>query len=99
MEKQNAELYMENCQMIRENERLRKAAEQLNQENQALLAELKQKQRILEAIMHQKPDAQLKSAPAHQQETRSAIKIIHRNTTKTSSNTYWDFLGNVLSIM
>ncbi|KAL0401536.1 UNVERIFIED_CONTAM: protein LITTLE ZIPPER 4 [Sesamum latifolium] len=60
MEKQNTELYMENCQMIRENERLRKAAEQLNQENQALLAELKQKQRLLEAIMQQKPDAQLK---------------------------------------
>ncbi|KAJ0044981.1 hypothetical protein Pint_05840 [Pistacia integerrima] len=43
MEKLNTKLYLQNCYMIQENERLRKKAHQLNQENQALLSELKQK--------------------------------------------------------
>ncbi|TMW94103.1 hypothetical protein EJD97_010741 [Solanum chilense] len=43
MEKENSELYLRNCQIIRENERLRKKAQRLNQENQALLSELKRK--------------------------------------------------------
>ncbi|KAK3015038.1 hypothetical protein RJ639_005563 [Escallonia herrerae] len=43
MEKFNSELYLQNCQIIQENERLRKKAEMLNQENQVLLSELKQK--------------------------------------------------------
>ncbi|KAK2973941.1 hypothetical protein RJ640_001409 [Escallonia rubra] len=43
MEKFNSELYLQNCQIIQENERLRKKAEMLNQENQVLLSELKHK--------------------------------------------------------
>nr|GLL46292.1 protein LITTLE ZIPPER 3 [Ipomoea trifida]GMD86849.1 protein LITTLE ZIPPER 3 [Ipomoea batatas]GMD88183.1 protein LITTLE ZIPPER 3 [Ipomoea batatas] len=43
MEKINSKLYMENCYIMAENERLRKKAEVLNKENQALLKELKKK--------------------------------------------------------
>ncbi|XP_042484372.1 protein LITTLE ZIPPER 4-like [Macadamia integrifolia] len=43
MEKLNSKLYLQNCYIIQENERLRKKAQLLNQENQALLSELKQK--------------------------------------------------------
>ncbi|CAA2989880.1 protein LITTLE ZIPPER 3 [Olea europaea var. sylvestris] len=43
MERLNSKLYLENCYIMKENERLRKKAELLNQENQALLNELKQK--------------------------------------------------------
>ncbi|RWR97137.1 protein LITTLE ZIPPER 3 isoform X2 [Cinnamomum micranthum f. kanehirae] len=39
----NSELYLQNCFMIQENERLRKQAQLLNQENQPLLAQLKLK--------------------------------------------------------
>ncbi|KAL6634488.1 hypothetical protein ACP70R_027159 [Stipagrostis hirtigluma subsp. patula] len=41
MERLNTKLYLQNCYMMKENERLRKAAMLLNQENQALLSELK----------------------------------------------------------
>ncbi|RID54214.1 hypothetical protein BRARA_G01554 [Brassica rapa] len=43
MERLNSKLYVENCYIMRENERLRKKAELLNQENQQLLFQLKQK--------------------------------------------------------
>ncbi|XVF76229.1 hypothetical protein PTKIN_Ptkin13bG0249400 [Pterospermum kingtungense] len=43
MERVNSNLYLQNCYMMKENERLRKKAQLLNQENQALLSELKQK--------------------------------------------------------
>ena len=43
MERINSKLYLQNCCIMKENERLRKKAEILNQENQALLSELKQK--------------------------------------------------------
>ncbi|KAG6471901.1 hypothetical protein ZIOFF_069352 [Zingiber officinale] len=43
MEKLNTNLYLQNCYIMKENERLRKKAQMLNQENQALLSELKQK--------------------------------------------------------
>uniref|UniRef100_A0A7N0TGQ8 Uncharacterized protein n=1 Tax=Kalanchoe fedtschenkoi TaxID=63787 RepID=A0A7N0TGQ8_KALFE len=43
MERLNSELYLKNCYILRENERLRKKAQLLNQENQALLSEIKQK--------------------------------------------------------
>uniref|UniRef100_J3LDG4 Uncharacterized protein n=1 Tax=Oryza brachyantha TaxID=4533 RepID=J3LDG4_ORYBR len=39
MDSLNAKLYLQNCYMLKENERLRKAAVLLNQENQALLSE------------------------------------------------------------
>ncbi|KAL1545718.1 protein LITTLE ZIPPER 4-like [Salvia divinorum] len=41
MEKLNSKLLMENLYIMQENERLRKKAELLNQENQALHTELK----------------------------------------------------------
>ncbi|KAG0481777.1 hypothetical protein HPP92_012249 [Vanilla planifolia] len=43
MEKINSKLYLQNCYIMQENERLRKKAQLLNQENQALLSQLKQK--------------------------------------------------------
>ncbi|XP_062117574.1 protein LITTLE ZIPPER 3 [Humulus lupulus] len=43
MERLNSKLYLQNCYIMKENERLRKKAQILNQENQALLTELKQK--------------------------------------------------------
>lgn len=43
MEKLNSKLYLENVYIMQENERLRKKAELLNQENQVLLNELKQR--------------------------------------------------------
>lgn len=43
MERLNSKLYLENCYIIQENEKLRKKAQLLNQENQVLLSELKQK--------------------------------------------------------
>ncbi|KAK9010389.1 hypothetical protein V6N11_036900 [Hibiscus sabdariffa] len=43
MERLNSNLYLQNCYIMKENERLRKKAQVLNQENQALLSELKQK--------------------------------------------------------
>lgn len=41
MEKQNAQLYWENYRIMLENEKLRKKAIELNQENKALMAQLK----------------------------------------------------------
>ncbi|KAL7133564.1 hypothetical protein ABFS83_12G149400 [Erythranthe nasuta] len=43
MDKVNSKLYMENCQIMEENERLKKTAALLNQENRTLLNELKQR--------------------------------------------------------
>ncbi|KAK9063055.1 hypothetical protein SSX86_016925 [Deinandra increscens subsp. villosa] len=43
MERLNSKLQMENCLIMQENEKLRKKARLLNQENQALLSQLKQK--------------------------------------------------------
>ncbi|ESQ45223.1 hypothetical protein EUTSA_v10011130mg [Eutrema salsugineum] len=43
MERLNTKLYVENCYIMIENERLRKKAELLNQENQQLMFQLKQK--------------------------------------------------------
>ncbi|KAF8715498.1 hypothetical protein HU200_027153 [Digitaria exilis] len=43
MDRLNAKLYLQNCYIMKENERLRKKALLLNQENKALLTELKQR--------------------------------------------------------
>ncbi|GFQ06033.1 hypothetical protein PHJA_002747300 [Phtheirospermum japonicum] len=43
MDEMNSKLYLENCYILQENEKLRKKAELLNQENQTLLQELKQR--------------------------------------------------------
>ncbi|WOH02367.1 hypothetical protein DCAR_0521756 [Daucus carota subsp. sativus] len=40
MDKNNSELYLKNCKIFQENERLRKQAAELKQENKALLTEL-----------------------------------------------------------
>ena len=44
MERVNASLCLENLLIMQENERLRRQAQQLDQENKALLAELKQRE-------------------------------------------------------
>ncbi|KAE9590847.1 hypothetical protein Lalb_Chr20g0111941 [Lupinus albus] len=43
MEKLNSELLIKNINIMKENERLRKIAQQLNEENQTLLNEIKRK--------------------------------------------------------
>ncbi|NP_001333535.1 Protein LITTLE ZIPPER 4 [Zea mays] len=43
MDRLNAKLYLHNCFIMKENERLRNKALLLNQENKALLTELKQR--------------------------------------------------------
>ncbi|KAJ1386818.1 hypothetical protein SESBI_40509 [Sesbania bispinosa] len=43
MERLNSDLYFQNCHIMKENERLRKKAQLLNKENQALLSQLNQK--------------------------------------------------------
>ncbi|KAL4592226.1 hypothetical protein LXL04_005214 [Taraxacum kok-saghyz] len=43
MERLNSKLYVENCLIMQENEKLRRKAQLLNQENQALLSQLKQR--------------------------------------------------------
>ncbi|CAJ2632373.1 protein LITTLE ZIPPER 3 [Trifolium pratense] len=43
MERLNTELYYQNCHIMKENEKLRKKAQLLNQENQELLSQLKKK--------------------------------------------------------
>ncbi|XP_059643289.1 protein LITTLE ZIPPER 4-like [Cornus florida] len=54
MERLNSKLYLQNCYIMQENERLRKKAQLLNQENQALLCELKQ--RLSTSNNNQKPN-------------------------------------------
>ena len=44
MDRVNSSLCLENLRMMHENERLRRKAQQLDQESKALLAELKRKQ-------------------------------------------------------
>lgn len=56
MERLNSKLYLENCYIMKENERLRKAAELLDQENQALLKELKKKIAAAAAAGHPLPE-------------------------------------------
>ncbi|KAH7680638.1 hypothetical protein IHE45_05G005800 [Dioscorea alata] len=43
MEKLNTKLYLQNCYIMKENEKLKKKAQLLNKENQALVSELKQR--------------------------------------------------------
>ncbi|KAK9072822.1 hypothetical protein SSX86_009257 [Deinandra increscens subsp. villosa] len=43
MERLNSKLYIENCMIMQENEKLRNKAQLLKQENQALLSQLKQR--------------------------------------------------------
>ncbi|KAL8516917.1 hypothetical protein ACS0TY_015242 [Phlomoides rotata] len=62
MEKLNSKLYIENCYIMQENERLRKKAELLNQENQALLNELKHRLAAAGAGGNSIPDLNLAAA-------------------------------------
>ncbi|OAY38981.1 hypothetical protein MANES_10G058400v8 [Manihot esculenta] len=59
MEKMNSQLYLQNCYIIRQNEMLRKKAQQLNKENQALLSELKQKQKLSKGNSNQNANLDL----------------------------------------
>ena len=43
MERLNSELFLQNCYIMQENEKLKKKAQLLDQENQQLLSELKQR--------------------------------------------------------
>ncbi|XP_057777868.1 protein LITTLE ZIPPER 3 isoform X2 [Salvia miltiorrhiza] len=64
MEKLNSKLYLENCYIMQENERLRKKAELLNQENQALLTELKQRLAAAAAVGAPIPDLNMSTSAA-----------------------------------
>ncbi|THU50212.1 hypothetical protein C4D60_Mb06t17750 [Musa balbisiana] len=55
MERVNTKLYLRNYYILKENERLRKKAQLLNQENQALLSELKQKQKLAKSSATSNP--------------------------------------------
>ncbi|KAF8657944.1 hypothetical protein HU200_030855 [Digitaria exilis] len=48
MDRVNSSLCLENLRMMHENERLRRKAQQLDQENKALLAEIKRKQQLVQ---------------------------------------------------
>ncbi|KAK7824183.1 protein little zipper 4 [Quercus suber] len=62
MERLNSQLYLQNCHIIQQNERLRKKAQQLTQENQALLSELKKK--LPKANANTNPDHNIGSSSA-----------------------------------
>ncbi|KAI3746233.1 hypothetical protein L6452_08657 [Arctium lappa] len=57
MERLNSKLYMENCLIMQENEKLRKKAQLLNQENQALLSQLKQRLTMGNQNVNNTPDS------------------------------------------
>ncbi|KAK4736330.1 hypothetical protein R3W88_000027 [Solanum pinnatisectum] len=62
MEKQNLDLYWRNIQIMQENDRLRKTAQRLRQENEALYSELKQ--RLAAARINQIPELELTLGPS-----------------------------------
>jgi hypothetical protein len=62
MEKLNSQLYLQNCYIIQQNERLRKKAQLLNRENQVLLSELKRK--LSKANMDANPGQNISSTSA-----------------------------------
>ena len=69
MDRVNSSLCLENLRMMHENERLRRKAQQLDQENKALLAELKRKQQLAAA-----PAATSQDAPAAGNGSKAAGK-------------------------
>lgn len=72
MDRLNSKLYLQNCYIMKENERLRKKAQLLNQENQALLSELKQKLAKSNGSPSRIPD--LNASPAAANKTPNANK-------------------------
>ncbi|GLT57058.1 hypothetical protein SLA2020_300590 [Shorea laevis] len=68
MDKANSQLYWQNYHIIQENERLRKKAQQLNQENQVLLSELKQK--LTKAGSSQCPSQDSTSTSKHNESSK-----------------------------
>ncbi|KAG2560098.1 protein LITTLE ZIPPER 3-like [Panicum virgatum] len=60
MDRVNSNLCLENLRMMHANERLRRKVQQLDQENKALLAELKRKQQLAAGA----PAATSQDAPA-----------------------------------
>ncbi|XP_073013818.1 uncharacterized protein [Typha latifolia] len=63
MDRLNSKLYLQNCYILKENERLRKKAQLLNQENQALLSELKQRLAKSNAAPNATPIPDLNASP------------------------------------
>lgn len=63
MERLNSKLYLENFYIMKENERLKKKAQLLNKENQALLSELKQKLAKSGANSKPNPNVDLNNTP------------------------------------
>ncbi|RWW05156.1 hypothetical protein GW17_00031588 [Ensete ventricosum] len=63
MERLNTKLYLQNCYIMKENERLRKNFQVLNQENQALLSELKQNLAKSSATSTSSPNLNTPPAP------------------------------------
>ncbi|KAF5803589.1 putative protein LITTLE ZIPPER [Helianthus annuus] len=57
MERLNSQLHLENCLIMQENEKLRKKAQLLNQENQALLSQLKQRLAMGDQNANNTPDS------------------------------------------
>ncbi|KAM0056551.1 putative protein LITTLE ZIPPER [Helianthus debilis subsp. tardiflorus] len=57
MERLNSQLHLENCLIMQENEKLRKKAQLLNQENQALLSQLKQRLAMSDQNANNTPDS------------------------------------------
>ncbi|KAK4359755.1 hypothetical protein RND71_021984 [Anisodus tanguticus] len=72
MDRQNSELYLRNCQIMRENERLRNKAQRLNQENQALLSELRRKLAAINA--KRKPEFEVDMASSSDTDQMEANK-------------------------
>ncbi|PHT73931.1 hypothetical protein T459_21208 [Capsicum annuum] len=62
MEKQNLDLYWRNIQIMQENDRLRKTAQRLRQENEALYTELKQ--RLAAKRINKIPELELTLGPS-----------------------------------
>jgi single-stranded DNA-specific DHH superfamily exonuclease len=70
MERLNAKLYLQNCYIMKENEKLRKKAQLLNQENKSLLSELKRR-------LQSKAKAKLPTA-----NTNGVVSVTGRAATK-----------------
>lgn len=71
MEKLNSKLYLQNCCIIQENERLRRKALRLNQENQVLLSELKQRFSRESSTQNLSPELNYGSTSSHNSTTSS----------------------------
>ncbi|KAF8021819.1 hypothetical protein BT93_G2072 [Corymbia citriodora subsp. variegata] len=79
MDEANYKLFLKNCAIIQENERLRKKAEELAEENQALRQELAQK---LSKSKHTDPDHGSSSSTMNQPNTTTTTNTNDENNKK-----------------